>query len=210
MNDLGRDVGSNAALSDAPLRGTRVQNARPPLALFVVGAGMTLASLAVSPGLQGAFGAALGLSMLAVAWTDSRRFIVPDALSGGAFALGILAAIVRKPDARFESLLTGLASAAFVAGLFLLIRVGYRVLRGREGLGLGDVKLAAAAGAWLSLTMLPVAVEIAAVSGLAAYLWRQRKRRRVARATARIPFGAFFALAIWVGWVLDARLADWG
>jgi hypothetical protein len=49
---------------------------------------------------------------------------------------------------------------------FLIARIAYRGFRGREGLGLGDVKLAAAAGAWLSLPMLPIAIEIAAITAL--------------------------------------------
>ena len=98
-----------------------------------------------------------------------------------------------------------LSRAAFAAGLFLLVRIAYRRFRGRDGLGLGDVKLAAAAGAWLSLPMLPVAIEIAAITALAAYVLRQRSRRRVLRAAGRVPFGAFLAPAIWFGWVLDTH-----
>ena len=46
-------------------------------------------------------------------------------------------------------------------------RAGYRALRGTEGLGLGDVKLAAVAGVWLGWADLPMAVNIAALSALA-------------------------------------------
>jgi leader peptidase (prepilin peptidase)/N-methyltransferase len=99
-----------------------------------------------------------------------------------------------------------LSRGALAAGLFLLVRIVYRRLRGRDGLGLGDVKLAGAAGAWLSLQMLPISIEIAAVTALAAYVFRQRKRARLVRAAGRIPFGAFFAPAIWLGWMLDTIL----
>jgi len=96
--------------------------------------------------------------------------------------------------------------AAFATGLFLLVRIAYRRLRGRDGLGLGDVKLAAAAGAWLSLPTQPIAIEIAAITALAAYVFRQRKRMRVLRSAGRVPFGAFFAPAIWLGWVMETML----
>jgi len=172
----------------------------------IAGAVVLLVSFAVAPGLDGALGGALGLIMLGVAAADSRRFIVPNALSGGAFALGICNAAAANPDSGVESALMALCRAAFAAGLFLLVRIAYRSLRGREGLGLGDVKLAGAAGAWLSLPILPIAIEIAALAALAAYVLRQTKRLRVLRATARVPFGAFFAPAIWLGWVLDTLL----
>src|SRR5271157_4233264 len=132
--------------------------------------------------------------------------IVAPAFRGGAFALGVVHAVASTPDIGFEAALMALSRAAFAAGLFLLVRIAYRRLRGRDGLGLGDVKLAGAAGAWLSLPMLPIVIEIAAVTALAAYFFRQRKRARVLRGAGRIPFGAFFAPAIWLGWVMDTML----
>jgi leader peptidase (prepilin peptidase)/N-methyltransferase len=159
--------------------------------------------MAIAPGIDGSFGCALGLSMLAVAAADARRYIVPDALSGGAFALGVVRAAAVSTDSGFAAALIAISHAAFAAGLFLLMRIAYRRFRGRDGLGLGDVKLAGAAGAWLSLPMLPIVIEIAAIMALAAYVFRRRKRVRVLRAAGRIPFGAFFAPAIWLGWVMD-------
>ncbi len=168
------------------------------------GAGVCAASYALAPGIEGLFGAALGLLMLGVASSDARRFIVPDVLSGGAFALGMIHAVATSHDSASAAALTALARAALAGGLLWLVRVGYRRFRGRDGLGLGDVKLAAAAGAWLSVQALPMAIEIAALAALAAYAFRQKKRARVLRGAARVPFGAFFAPAIWLGWALDS------
>jgi leader peptidase (prepilin peptidase) / N-methyltransferase len=186
--------------------GTRGGSGGYRLGWRLAGAGVFAVSFAIAPGVEGALGGALGLLMLGVAWVDARRFVVPDALSAGAFALGMIHAIVQSPESRFDSALMALLRAAFAAGLFFLVRIAYRRFRGRDGLGLGDVKLAAAAGAWLSLAMLPVAIEIAAITALAAYVLRQRGRRRVLRAAGRVPFGAFLAPAIWFGWVLDTML----
>ena len=183
----------------APRRGLR-------LGWRLAVAGVLLVSFAVAPGVEGALGGALGLLMLGIASVDARRFVVPNVLSAGGFALGLIHAAVVSPDSSFEGTLMALSRAAFAAGLFLLVRIAYRSLRGRDGLGLGDVKLAGAAGAWLSLPMLPISIEIAAVTALAAYVFRQRKRVRVLRAAGRIPFGAFFAPAIWLGWMLDTML----
>jgi leader peptidase (prepilin peptidase)/N-methyltransferase len=165
-----------------------------------------LVSFAVAPGVEGALGGALGLFMVGIALADARRFVVPDVMSAGSFALGVVHAAVASPDSAFEAALIALSRAAFAAGLFLLVRIVYRRVRGRDGLGLGDVKLAGAAGAWLSLPMLPISIEIAALTALAAYIFRQSKRARVLRAAGRIPFGAFFAPAIWLGWILDTML----
>lgn len=200
---------SDSTESDGEDAQSAKRGANARFLFWCVAAGMPVASLVVSPDAQGALGGALGLLMFAVARADWRRFVVPDALVAGAFALAIVRAAITEDEA-WAGALMAISSAAFAAGLFFLVRVAYRHFRGREGLGLGDVKLAAAAGAWLGLSMLPVAIEVAAASAFAAHLLRQRKRRRRLRSMARLPFGGYFALAIWLCWLLEARLADWG
>ena len=92
-----------------------------------------------------------------------------------------------------------------MALVFLGIRYGYARLRGRQGLGLGDVKLAFVAGAWLDWMMIPLAIQFAAFAALSVYLLRQLVLRRAVSATSRIPFGLFFAPAIWLCLVLEVR-----
>ena len=89
---------------------------------------------------------------------------------------------------------------------FLSVRIIYRRLRGREGIGLGDVKLAGVAGAWLDWSIIPVAIEIAAVAALGTYLVRYVWFRRAVRPTMRLPFGLFLAPAIWISWLLETTL----
>jgi leader peptidase (prepilin peptidase) / N-methyltransferase len=95
-----------------------------------------------------------------------------------------------------------------LAAGFLALRVTYHQIRGRQGIGLGDVKLAAVAGAWLEWTTIPIpiAIEIAALAALATIGTRQFARGRPLRATGRLPFGLFLAPAIWLGWLLEATL----
>jgi leader peptidase (prepilin peptidase) / N-methyltransferase len=206
-----------AAISRAPsdpvhprvaAHGRQARRRRVRLGWRLAGAGVLLVSFAVAPGVAGALGGGLGLIMLGVASVDARRFVVPDLLSAGAFALGVIHAAATSPDSSFEGALMALLRAALAAGILLLIRISYRALRGRDGLGLGDVKLAGAAGAWLSLPMLSISIEIAAVTALAAYVLRQRKRARALCAGGRIPFGAFFGPAIWLGWMLNTMIPN--
>jgi leader peptidase (prepilin peptidase)/N-methyltransferase len=78
--------------------------------------------------------------------------------------------------------------------------------RGRQGLGLGDVKLAGVAGAWLDWLAMPIAVEIAALAALSVYVLRQLILGKPLSATNRIPFGVFFAPAIWGCWLLQTMV----
>jgi leader peptidase (prepilin peptidase)/N-methyltransferase len=92
-----------------------------------------------------------------------------------------------------------LGAFAGFAALALIASV-YRRVRGREGLGLGDAKLLAAAGAWLGWHGLPSVVLIAAVSALAVALAAASGGGKLAW-TSRIAFGPHLALAFWLVWL---------
>jgi leader peptidase (prepilin peptidase)/N-methyltransferase len=160
--------------------------------------------MAAAPDLSGAMGAVLALFMLAIAIVDARYGIIPDELNAAAFALAIVNTAIEYPEAAPTVIAAAFLRSAVLALIFLLLRFGYRRLRGREGVGLGDVKLAAVAGAWLDWPMMPIAVELGAVAALVAYSARQLLLARKLRAASRLPFGLYFAPAIWVTWVLVA------
>jgi leader peptidase (prepilin peptidase) / N-methyltransferase len=162
------------------------------------------ASLIAAPGRPGVFGGGLGLLMAAIAVKDGRSFIIPDRLTLAAFALGL----ANAANETYESIPENIASAALrgvlLAVLFYLLRAIYYRIRHRQGIGLADVKLAAAAGAWLDWTLIPTAIEIAALAALCFYAVSRLLLRRPFDATAKLPFGLFFAPAIWLCWLLDA------
>jgi leader peptidase (prepilin peptidase)/N-methyltransferase len=138
----------------------------------------------------------LGWWLLALAWIDVRRLILPDVLTLPLIVAGLLAAAVLDPDS--------LAERALGAALgYLALRAvawAYLRLRGREGLGQGDAKLLAAAGAWLGAVALPQVILVAALSALlvAAAL---RLSGSTMHAHSALPFGPFLALAIWALWL---------
>ncbi len=172
------------------------------LALATAAAAILGASLAISADLRGALGALLGWLMLAIAQSDARRFIVPDALVAAAFALGLVEAMVAAGGG-LEAPAVAAAQAALAAATLLAIELIYRRLRGRAGLGLGDVKLAGVAGAWLSASLLPAAIELAALAALLAYAARQIRKRRRFRSGSRLPFAVFLAPSIWIVWLFE-------
>ncbi|MCG5234878.1 prepilin peptidase [Xanthobacter oligotrophicus] len=170
-------------------------------ALAAVVAAAMAASLAVEPSIGGLLAAALVPVLAAIAIIDGRHFIIPDSLNALGALLG-LAAAATAPEP-LNGLLAAVLGGAGLALVFLTIRLGYRALRGRDGLGLGDVKLAAVAGIWLGVTAMAVAVEIAALTGLLAYGVSRLAAGSAVRVRDRLPFGLFFAPAIWIGWLFD-------
>ena len=174
--------------------------------LLALGATIIALSLAASPDLRGGFGAALGLLMLMIAVSDLRAFIIPNPLSGAAFALGLVFGGLFDDFFTMDAVIAALIRAAVTALPFLALMVIYQWWRGRPGLGLGDVKLAAVAGVWLHWIAIAATIEVAALAALAGFaIWRFVLRRSVT-ATTRMPFGLFLAPAIWLGWLGEALL----
>jgi leader peptidase (prepilin peptidase)/N-methyltransferase len=77
-----------------------------------------------------------------------------------------------------------------------LLRWSYGRIRHREGLGLGDVKLAAAVGAWLPLEFMPLCFGLATSAAVVTILWGHLRGSRI-EGTMKIPLGAFLCPALW-------------
>jgi leader peptidase (prepilin peptidase)/N-methyltransferase len=152
------------------------------------------AALLAVPGPPGLAGALLGWMLLALFVLDLEHYWLPDALTLPLLALGLLLG-----PAPFEA---RLLAAALGGGAMLAVLLGFRALSGRDGMGLGDVKLTAALGAWLSPERLPTLILLAALMGLAlAALLGWRRGRAAAR---RVPFGACLAAAGFALWLAAA------
>jgi leader peptidase (prepilin peptidase) / N-methyltransferase len=179
-----------------------------PLAACAIAATAIVAcvvSLIAAPGWPGWFGAALALIAVAIAVIDARYFIIPNELSAACFALALAYAATTEPQALWAMFFAVLRGAV-LALLFLGLRELYRRLRGRNGLGLGDVKLAGCAGAWLSWLAIPIAIEIAALAAIAVIAVRHYAGGRPLDAALKFPFGLFLAPSIWLGWLIDVAL----
>ena len=167
------------------------------LALFAVGA-----SVAAAPGLPGVLGGGLAVVMIAIAAIDARRFIIPNELVLAGLLLGFVEASINRSELVTTALLGAALRSVTLALAFWGFRTAYRLIRGREGIGLGDVKLAAAAGAWLGWMAIALAVDIAALSALAAVAIRALRGQPITGKTP-VPFGLFFAPAIWIAWLFE-------
>lgn len=150
---------------------------------------------------------ALGCWLLVLAVIDARHFWLPDILNLPLIPAGLLVCWLTAPDALLDHAIG--AAAGFA--LFWAIAKLYRLYRGVDGLGLGDAKLLAGLGAFVSWTGLPGIILLASLAGLGFALARALITRQPLSATERIPFGPFLALAGWLVWLLRdvAPLAGW-
>lgn len=138
----------------------------------------------------------LGWTLLTLAAIDWRHFLLPDVLTLPLIPAGLAVAYGVDPGLVTTHAIGALAGFA----AFATIGFTYQRLRHREGIGLGDAKLLAAAGAWLGWQALPGLVLMAALGALAVALARTAVGAKLS-ATTRIAFGSYLALAFWLVWL---------
>ncbi len=163
-------------------------------AAFCGQAGLAAWSFAVVPAAWLPASLLLAWVLLVLAVIDQIALRLPDGLTLPLMGAGLLvAAETADPLAHGVGLLAGY-------GAFSAMAAAYRAWRGHDGIGQGDAKLMAAAGAWLGWQALPSVVMLG--SSLALSVIAMRWLRRVhPSADGRVPFGPSLCLAIWMVWL---------
>jgi leader peptidase (prepilin peptidase)/N-methyltransferase len=171
-----------------------------PLGTELAALAVAVAALAVH-GMDGSrawIDCALGWALLCAAWMDAKTFRLPDIITLPLILAGLALTWIREP----ESLFNHAAAAASGYLGFRALNAVYRLLRRRDGLGAGDAKLLAAAGAWMGLAALPWIVIFAGLAGIAFALGAQW--RGVRQMGEPVALGPALALAFFAIWLLEA------
>lgn len=142
-----------------------------------------------------------GWWLLALSWIDLRRWLLPDALTLALIVLGLALAAVFARDQLLDRALGAVLGYLGLRAIALI----YRALRRREGLGQGDAKLLAAAGAWVGASALPQVIFGAALAALLTVAALRLAGIRFGAHSA-LPFGPFLALATWLIWLFGPVL----
>jgi len=179
---------------------------RPNPALYLGGGFLiALISAVALPWTSAVASTTLGTLMIAGADVDARTLLLPDRITIGALLLGLAFAPVLDPPEPWYAFGTAMGRAAGVAFVLAVVRWGYARIRSEEGLGLGDVKLAAVGGAWLALAAIPLWLGLASTAALVAVVLARLRSQAIDR-TTRVPFGAFLCPALWLVFFLNALM----
>jgi leader peptidase (prepilin peptidase)/N-methyltransferase len=162
--------------------------------------------------------------MIVLVFTDLRERLLPDVVNYTGLALGLALSFFIKPtdgtalwiaNHMFEfpppapvlSFADAIFGAAFGSGLLWLVSEAYFRLRGREGMGLGDVKMMLMAGAFLGtkrtlLTILAGSL-LGSILGVAVILARRKE------ADYELPFGTFLGMAALLVVFFGTPVVNW-
>src|ERR1700685_700935 len=162
--------------------------------------------------------------MVVLVFTDLRERILPDVVNYTGFAIGLIFSLFVKPTdgtalwianhlfdypppAPVLSLVDAILGAAVGGGLLWLVSEAYFKLRGREGMGLGDVKMMLMAGAFLGAkrTLLTILAgsPLGSVLGVAIILARRKD------ADYELPFGTFLGAGALLVVFFGTPLVNW-
>jgi leader peptidase (prepilin peptidase)/N-methyltransferase len=125
-------------------------------------------------------------TLLAIACIDWEHRIIPDELSLGVLVLGVVLSALVLPQGIWRALLGAAAGAGFIWGIARL----YKMTRGIEGMGFGDVKMAGMIGAFLGPVQVLLVIFVAAFLGS---LWGIVVLARGGHGKSMVAFGTFLA-----------------
>lgn len=141
--------------------------------------------------------------MVAIAWIDWRTHRIPNPLNATLLVSGLgVASLTEAPG-----LVASIVGAVLGSVVLLVVALAFRRLRGRDGLGLGDVKFLAGAGAWTGWQGVGPVVFLAAVAALSIVGIRRAGGATLDR-DQPIPFGPALCVALLV--VRAVQQADVG
>ena len=138
------------------------------------------------------------LSVLIIFFTDLNEYIIPNIITYSISALGIVISYFSLSIfdiSLIESLMGGLISG----GILLLTSKIYLLLRKREGMGMGDVKMIAMIGFWIGIEstfiVLIVSSLLGSIIGIALIKFKKMDSQQY------IPFGTFLSIGVIIVWV---------
>jgi leader peptidase (prepilin peptidase)/N-methyltransferase len=190
---------------------------------------LNLIFLPDAPTLKIALADALGKVILywllvALAVLDSEHLWLPNFITLPGIALGLILTTILAPldDSWWlqrlswkSALLEDLLAIVAAAGLILLIRWIYWLIRRREGVGLGDAKLMAMLAAWLglegALLSFVIGVVLGAVVAIVLLVSPSVRRDQERWAQTKLPLGTFLCVggivsALWGEPIIHAYL----
>lgn len=151
----------------------------------------------ISPAIL-SFGFLLAVLVVAIAVVDLRQLIIPDSLNLTLAAAGLGFQFWIEPALPLDALLF----AALVFVVFLGLQQWFVRVRGVQGLGLGDVKMASASAFWISPWNAALYLLVTCVTALLFVFFASLRGAKL-EMKMKVPFGPFLGLGLFVTWLLE-------
>jgi len=130
-----------------------------------------------------------------LSYIDLKTYRLPNPLTLLLVLLGLIQAWVLGAN-----IINNVIGMFLGYAVFFLVEKGFKAATGKDGLGRGDAKLFAGAGAWLGWMGLPLVALIASLLGIICILMAQLITKKQ---VMKVPFGPFLSFGIASVWVYN-------
>ncbi len=134
----------------------------------------------------------LALTFIIIFFIDLKHYIIPNGLTFPLMFIGFVKSFDPNLNELFPNYINSLIGGVFGYGIIWSIIFLYKVLRNKEGMGLGDAKLLAAIGFWFGWIAIPFVIFSSSIVALIAVLPSLINKSK--KVSSEIPFGPFIII----------------
>ena len=133
------------------------------------------------------------LSLIILFFCDFKFFLLPNTIIFFLYAIGLLRCLVSPDSIFFSSSIDCLIGFVVGIGFLYFFAKIYQIIRKKEGMGMGDVKLLGALGLWLGWQSLFFIIIVSALLGILVGLSAVALGK--IKIQNKIPYGCFLIIA---------------
>ena len=134
----------------------------------------------------------LALAFIIIFFIDLKHFIIPNSLTFPLMFIGFVKSFDPNLNELFPNYINSLIGGVFGYGIIWAIIFIYKILRNKEGMGLGDAKLLSAIGFWFGWIAIPFIMFLSSVIALISVVPSLLKNSKTM--SSQIPFGPYIIL----------------
>lgn len=163
---------------------------------------ISLLSLIYTTEISIVFGFILGVLLVCISYLDFTTYKIPNWVNGLVLISGIAYNFYNN------ELWLPLISFLIAGSSFYLLSFIYFKIKGRQGLGGGDIKFFACGAVWLFPYYLPLVLLISSVSALCYIFISSFLYPKIEEKYKKAPYGPFLALGIWISFLFGNKILN--
>jgi len=131
----------------------------------------------------------LALAFIVIFFIDLKHYIIPNNITFPLMFLGFVKSFDPNLIELFPNYINSLIGGVIGYGIIWVIIFVYKILRNKEGMGLGDAKLLSAIGFWFGWIAIPFILFLSSVIALLSVIPSLLKNSKTM--SSQIPFGPY-------------------
>jgi leader peptidase (prepilin peptidase)/N-methyltransferase len=148
---------------------------------FIYGVSMTTILLVI-----------LFLTFIIIFFIDLKHFIIPNSLTFSMMVLGFVKSFDQNLISLFPNYFNSLLGGILGYGIIWSIIFFYKLIRNKEGMGLGDAKLLAVIGFWFGWIAIPFVIFSSSIVALISVIPSLLNKSK--KLSSEIPFGPYIVI----------------